>query len=356
MDASAKADYGPQLNAVIWLLISVSAVFLFTRLYLKNCQNRGLWWDDWILLASWLALTAQAGLIAHVVGLGYGKQFIPLQNLPFFGLPVNILSTLLIIANLWGKTSFAVTLLRLPVRWIRICVWCILVSMTVTLTASVILVWVECSPFKLPRKCVPVEVSIKYNVFSCAYSALMDVVLAFLPWKWIWSLQMSTKEKAGVLIAMTMGVFAGAAAAVKSTTIPGIIGGDARASIPLLVWGNAEAAICVMAASIPILRFLARGKFRVPVPGGYETGQTMTMTESGFGMSASMRTQTLPIQSPPTARRDNRDMPGQTLGHGSSAVIVPKSDDDSSDEDSIELANYQGRPQSPIDFTRPYPI
>lgn len=34
----------------------------------------------------------------------------------------------------------------------------------------------------------------------------MDVVLAFLPWKWIWSLQMSTKEKAGVLIAMTMGV------------------------------------------------------------------------------------------------------------------------------------------------------
>lgn len=167
MDASAEDDYGPQLNAVIWLLISVSAVFLFTRLYLKNCQNRGLWWDDWILLASWVALTAQAGLIAHVVGLGYGKRFIPLRNLPFFGLPVNILSTLLIIANLWGKTSFAVTLLRLPVRWIRICVWYILVSMTVTLTASVILVWVECSPFKLPRKCVPVDTSIKYNVFSC---------------------------------------------------------------------------------------------------------------------------------------------------------------------------------------------
>lgn len=78
------------------------------------------------------------------------------------------------------------------------------------------------------------------------------------------------------------------------------------------------------------------------------------MTESGYGTSASTRTLALPIQSPPTARRDNRDKPGQTVGHGS--AIVPKADDDSSDQDSIELTNYQGRPQSPIDFTRPYPI
>lgn len=167
MDANPEADYGPQLNAVVWLLISVSAVFLFTRLYLKHCQNRGLWWDDWILLASWTALAAQAGLITHVVSLGYGKQWIPLQNLPFFGLPINILSTLLIIANLWGKTSFAVTLLRLPVRWMRTCVWCILASLTVALTASVVLVWVGCSPFKLLGRCVPVDMSVKYNVFSC---------------------------------------------------------------------------------------------------------------------------------------------------------------------------------------------
>jgi hypothetical protein len=34
----------------------------------------------------------------------------------------------------------------------------------------------------------------------------MDVALAFLPWKYIWSLQMSKKEKAGVVLAMSMGV------------------------------------------------------------------------------------------------------------------------------------------------------
>jgi hypothetical protein len=54
-------DYGPQLNVLTWLLISISGLFLFTRLYLKNCQHRGLWWDDWILLASWVALATSAG-------------------------------------------------------------------------------------------------------------------------------------------------------------------------------------------------------------------------------------------------------------------------------------------------------
>lgn len=160
-------DYGPQLNVLTWLLISISGLFLFTRLYLKNCQHRGLWWDDWILLASWVVLTASAGFIAFLVSIDYGKRFIPFRNAARFGLPANILSTLTIIANLWGKTSFAVTLLRLPVRWMRISVWYILTTLTLTLTASVILVWVECGPLKLAGSCVPVDVSIRYNVFSC---------------------------------------------------------------------------------------------------------------------------------------------------------------------------------------------
>lgn len=167
MDLDSSADYGPQLNVLNWLLVSISGLFLFTRLYLKNCQHRGLWWDDWILLTAWTALTAGSGIIAFLISLGYGKKFIPLANIRHFGLPVNILSTLMILTNLWGKTSFGVTLLRIPVRWMRICVWYILTTLTLTLTASVLLVWIECGPFKLRGICVPVDVSIRYNVFSC---------------------------------------------------------------------------------------------------------------------------------------------------------------------------------------------
>ena len=42
---------------------------------------------------------------------------------------------------------------------------------------------------------------------TCAgFSALMDLVLALLPWKLIWGLQMKTKEKLGVAVAMSMGI------------------------------------------------------------------------------------------------------------------------------------------------------
>ncbi|KAK3367823.1 hypothetical protein B0H63DRAFT_529530 [Podospora didyma] len=372
MDFDSKIDYGPRLNTVIWLLVSVSAVFLFTRLYLKRCQKRGFWWDDYALLASWIALTAQAGLVAYIVGLGYGKDVatIPKENLPLFGPVVNTLSSLLIISNLLGKTSFALTLLRIPAMWMRIIVCFILVTLASTLGLSAILVWIQCLYFgQEDNNCIDLEISIKYNIFSCVYSATMDVVLAFLPWKFIWSLQMSKKERVGVVVAMSMGIFAGAAAAVKTTTLLHITDPDPLVSVQLLAWGNAESAICIMAASIPILRALIRGHFVADFPMGYETGSA-TMAESGAARTVDSRTQiwSRPWSPPPRhgrpmsqqrLSRTSIDMLDQTLVSDSPEPIPKKGamgdgqDVDSSDEDSIEMINYQqARPQTPADFVR----
>jgi hypothetical protein len=41
---------------------------------------------------------------------------------------------------------------------------------------------------------------------SQVYSGAMDIVLAVVPWKIIWSLTMNKKEKFGVLVAMSMGI------------------------------------------------------------------------------------------------------------------------------------------------------
>jgi len=38
------------------------------------------------------------------------------------------------------------------------------------------------------------------------YSGAMDILLAILPWKIVWSLTMNKKEKLGVAVAMSMGV------------------------------------------------------------------------------------------------------------------------------------------------------
>lgn len=48
-------NLGPKLNAVIWALTGVSAIFLTLRFYCKTVLSRGLWWDDWILAAAWVS-------------------------------------------------------------------------------------------------------------------------------------------------------------------------------------------------------------------------------------------------------------------------------------------------------------
>ena len=43
-----------RLNTTIWTLLAVATLFLSLRLYCKFRWHRGLWWDDWVLLASWV--------------------------------------------------------------------------------------------------------------------------------------------------------------------------------------------------------------------------------------------------------------------------------------------------------------
>ena len=44
-----------RVNAVMWSLTVLSGVFLMLRLYCKTLKGNRLWWDDWLLLASWVS-------------------------------------------------------------------------------------------------------------------------------------------------------------------------------------------------------------------------------------------------------------------------------------------------------------
>jgi len=52
--ATPSVDYGPQVNFTMWLLTALAAMFLALRLYCKFLRHRGLWWDDHVLIASWV--------------------------------------------------------------------------------------------------------------------------------------------------------------------------------------------------------------------------------------------------------------------------------------------------------------
>ena len=64
-------DAGPKLNAIFWVLSTVSGIFMLARLYAKRLRGRTYWWDDWLLIASWVSsLLARHALVVMLTKAG----------------------------------------------------------------------------------------------------------------------------------------------------------------------------------------------------------------------------------------------------------------------------------------------
>jgi hypothetical protein len=50
----AVDDHGPVMVGATWFLCWFSGAFLALRLYAKISRRQGLWWDDHILIFSWV--------------------------------------------------------------------------------------------------------------------------------------------------------------------------------------------------------------------------------------------------------------------------------------------------------------
>ena len=109
------------------------------------------------------------------------------------------------------KTSFAVTLLRLTTEKTKAFVWFLIISTNITLGFSAAIPWIQCTPIaltwdkSLDGHCWAPKVGTKIWIATGAYSALVDFVLAAIPWTFLWGIMLKRKEKAGILIAMSMG-------------------------------------------------------------------------------------------------------------------------------------------------------
>ena len=207
-------DQGPKLNGAIWALTAFAGLFLAVRVYCKFWRNRGLWWDDAFLIGAWVCITVECALLSAMTHLGYGLHIwdFPLQNMGPLLVLVNIAGTFSSTAAIWSKTSFAITLLKLTDGRIKALLWFVIVSMNIAMGLTALFPWVSCTPIQkawdlnVPGTCWKPTVMVHYNIFSAAYSAVMDFTLALLPWKVIWGLQMKKKEKVGVAVAMSMGI------------------------------------------------------------------------------------------------------------------------------------------------------
>ncbi len=129
-------------------------------------------------------------------------------------------SAFTILAIVWSKTSFGITMLRLlsatPAaadgRLLRAAVLAVVVAMNVAMLLQAVFVWVKCRPVEknwypaVEGRCWDLRVSNGYGAFSGVLSGVCDVVFALLPWRLVGGLRMGRREKIGVVVAMSMGL------------------------------------------------------------------------------------------------------------------------------------------------------
>ncbi|KAK1756523.1 hypothetical protein QBC47DRAFT_451980 [Echria macrotheca] len=260
-------DNGPRILITTWTLTGLSGAFLLVRLACKLHTKRRLWWDDYVLALSWVMLVTSIGLVTFSVSKGLGKHVYAVSpaNFPVLGVVGNLTGTFSILAATWSKSSFALTLLRLMQGRMRILLWFIIITINIFMSLNAVFMWIRCTPVEktwnpfAPGTCWQEDIYPIYGMFAAGYSAGMEFILALLPWRVIWKLQMKRKEKFGVAVAMSMGIFAASTAVVKTVEIPTLASPDFTfVSAPLVLWGAAESGVTIMAASIPVLRTLFR--------------------------------------------------------------------------------------------------
>ncbi|KAF3761972.1 hypothetical protein M406DRAFT_16335, partial [Cryphonectria parasitica EP155] len=255
-----------EVNGGIWSLCLTASAFLGLRIWYKVTHKHGMWWDDYVLVASWLVLLTTCILISIEFGTGYVTKTWDNRML----ILVSVSSVLTTVGQAWSKSAFAVTLLRPGITegWQRWALWFIIASLNIYLTITFFLQWTNyCgeTPYwwKIPRVCAPYETIANIKVGRNMWNIIMDFVLALFPWLVTWKLRIKQIEKIGICVTMSLGVVVAIATSWRTAWMmsPGLNDYNEwyfwRQGMSM-VWYQSEVAGTIIVQTLPVIRHLWR--------------------------------------------------------------------------------------------------
>lgn len=256
-----------ELNAGLWSLYTGATIFFVLRLWVKVTKRHGLWYDDYILLVSWIILTANNALIVHQFRTGYILEDSSHEWDDGMHILINISSCGTLIGQALTKTAFGVTLLRMSKQWQRWVIWFCIITMNMWMFAKVILQWAKvCDKdgyqnwYRLDF-CIGWQFRDSFKEGGNVYNIIMDFVFALFPWLITRSLEMRKMEKIGLCATMSLGMIVAIVSAIR-------VGwkdkGNERDAYYIWrnglsqVWYSSEITGTIIVQCIPILRPIIR--------------------------------------------------------------------------------------------------
>ncbi|KAG4030322.1 hypothetical protein MFRU_012g00640 [Monilinia fructicola] len=293
-----------QVNAGLWSLFAGATVCLALRVWCK-LRRQGLWWDDYILILSWLVLLTTDIFITYEFATGYVQKTWPERML----ILVSISSCLTTAGQTWSKSAFAVTLLRMTKSWQRgICI-ATLVFLNVFLVLKVFVDWSKyCgkkgyqNSWRMSGFCLDYGLAHSIKVGGNIFNIIADFILALFPWMVTWKLRISLKEKIALCITMSLGVVVAIISAVRTAWMedPSVNAYNDyyfwRQGMSM-VWYSAEVAGTIIVQSIPLMRPLVNDMHTSLASRKLGSGAEATKRRSyAIGKSTKRRTLTLILQ------------------------------------------------------------
>ncbi|KAK1982334.1 hypothetical protein LZ30DRAFT_781383 [Colletotrichum cereale] len=256
-----------QLNVGLWSLFAAATIFLILRLWCKITRRHGLWYDDYILVVSWLILTANNSLIIYEFATGYVLEDSSKKWDDRMHMLINVSSCGTLIGQAWTKTAFGVTLIRMSNQWQRWVLYFCIVTMNMYMFAKVIIQWGKVcgsksydGDYRL-QICLQKQTRDDIKEGGNVYNIIMDFVFASFPWLITRSLEMKRAEKVGLCITMSLGMIVAIVSAIRVSWKD--VGNDRDAwyiyrNGMSQIWYSSEITGTIIVQCIPILRPILR--------------------------------------------------------------------------------------------------
>lgn len=201
------------VKGVMWVMAIVPLAFVLMRLYVRVLLRRVFGWDDFIIIIAIVSISdirhffmhkltspllrqcclVGYAAVSHVAStLGLGRHLAVVAQNPDHLIQVALLcdigEALAIMACTLGKTSFAVTLLRIVVhRWMIVLLWFVIVTMNLINVLAALFIFVQCKDPRhlwnpaIPSKCWPPDVFTHFSLFVGGMSYAAELLSRPLP-------------------------------------------------------------------------------------------------------------------------------------------------------------------------------
>ncbi|CAO2649724.1 Nn.00g010160.m01.CDS01 [Neocucurbitaria sp. VM-36] len=264
----------PQILSITGTFFAAAAFVVMLRCYVRIAMLKVFGTDDYVMLLAMVLCTATFVCFKLRTDYGLGKHLMALFVDPHKLMEltkVQYVQAILIMVGISAvKISIAFCLLRLSVQrtYARILYGSIIFIVLMTIACAGTLIF-QCLPVQAAwdstlrpppfgtghAKCYSLDVFRNLGLMNSAFNIITDVLFASLPIPLIWQLQLNIRTKISLIIILSLGWFACAAAIIKAIKQWHVLTDlDWTVEDSFNVWNYIEFTVGIIAASLPTLK------------------------------------------------------------------------------------------------------